>query len=502
MAYGLGNVRTIVLTFTPSRGGDMVLDDVGLADASYGSFNQAWWDEGYGKRFVDQRYQETVNDYLTLLSARGGQGYRDAIVRGMDNIILSRQPDGWVEAGTTGMITAGTLGATLANAYIELKDDPAMDERIDVYGDASHTRRWWVEKSLDMDVRFIDALFSMSPSTWIVSNQLMEGARATYCAYLATGNPAYLEDYRRMMATIKAGRQDPPGIYPEWSKSYDTGSVMFDASYSAVQFSTLLSLAALGDREYALPMAIDMFGVLENVIDPKTGMVMNLDSTRKDLDGDLRWQDGILYYLGTKEGLPGLAHLGYLENRVAPGKAFSDNFHSALARYYDLKYYAFPAADNDYLLPLEYPLYSIDTLDMSGKVVSTRPAYIGADGSVSNPAPSRERSTFIKVNGFGGKITPSSTVKAWFRDDRAYLEGNGPVAVSYAGIEHSVTLDGAVELRFGDGGPATSAVPSATAAVTGVSLGGMGSLAAVPAIVALIVLGATAAVLLQRKRKI
>jgi hypothetical protein len=536
MAHDVGNIKAIILTFTPVNGGDVVLDNVGLADASYGSFNQAWWDESYGKRFVDQRYQETINDYLTLLSARGDASYKDAIVRGMDNIILSRQPDGWVEAGTTGMITAGTLGATLANAYIVLKDDPAMDKFIDVYGDTSHTRRWWIEKTLDMDVRFIDGLFSMDPNKWIVRNQLMEGARATYCAYLATGNSGYLDDYRQMMGTIKAGRQGPLGIYPEWSKTYDTNTVMYDASYSAVQLSTLLSLAALGDRDYALPMARDLFGVLENVIDPSTGMIMNLNSSRKDLEGDLRWQDGMLYYLGTKEGLPGFVHLGYLENKVSPGKVFSDNFHSALARYYDLKYYVFPEADNDYLLPLECPIYSIDNLDISGNVISTEPAYVNADGSVNNPRPSRGQATFIKVNGFGGKVMPSQNIKAWFEDGRVYLEGSGPVIVNYSSLdlkkagvslsgqvpltensggapesitkavkpdgtlEHATSLNGALELRLGNNGTIVTAVPSA-AVTTSVSLGGISSLAAGSAIFVIVILLAVAAVLLQRKRK-
>lgn len=501
MAKDLGGIKTITLTFTPVDGGDVVIDNVGLADASYGSFNQAWWDEGYGKHFVDQRYQETINDYLSLYTIRGDTGNREAIVRGMDNIILSRQPDGWVEGGTTGLITAGTLGATLANAYGVLKNDSAMDDPLDVYGDASHTRRWWVEKTLDMDVRFIDYLFSANPNNWIVRNQLMEGARATYCAYLATGNASYLVDYRGMMGTIKAGRQDPLGIYPEWTGAYDNSKVLYDASYSAVQLSALMSLAALGDREYALPMARDLFGVITNVVDPSTGMLLNLNSSRKELEGDLRWQDGLLYYLGTREDLPGFVHLGYLENRVAPGKNFPDNFHSALARYYNLKYYAYPAADNAYRLPLEYPAYSIDLLDKGGNVLSTQPAYITSDGSVTNPQPSRDSMTFIRVNGFSGNITPSQTVKAWFDDGSIHLEGSGPVTVSYDGKPaYEATLNGVLDIPTGGAQPsATRTAPGLPSA--GASPAGISSLTAGFAILAAILLTAIAVVFLARGRK-
>jgi|GEM_PF-3674296 len=440
MSQEIGAISTIILTFYPANGGTVELDNLALADASYGSFNQAWWDESDKNRFVDQRYQETLNDYLTLYTLKGkSDDYRTAVIRGIDNIILSRQPDGWVESKTTGLITAGTIGATLANAYMVFKDDPAMDENINVYGDDSHTRRWWIEKSLDMDVRFIDYIFTTNPNSWIVRNQLLEGARATYCTYLATGNGSYLNDYKNMIQTILAGRQDPIGTYPEWTNTYDPDTVMYDASYSAVQLSTLMSLAAMGDSEYAQPMAGDLFNVLQNVIDPGTGMIMNLNSSRKTYEGDLRWQDGMLYYLGTKEGIPGMVHLGYLENQVSPGKQFPDNFHSALARYYDLKYYVFPGADNQYKLPLECPIYSIDVLDVNGNIVSTLPASISGSGAVTNPSLSgRDPDTFVKVNGFMGSIQPQQDITVSFENGSVHIDGSGPVTVKYSSADLAI----------------------------------------------------------------
>lgn len=465
MSHQIGPINTIIITFSPSSGGTVVLDNVALVDAGYGSFNRAWWDETYSKRYVDQRYQETMNDYLALYTLNGGsEDKKNALIRGMDNIVLSREPDGWVEGTTTGLITAGTIGATLANAYAVLKNDPAMDEKIDVYGDTSRTRRWWIEKSLDQDVKFIDYIFTTDPNSWIVRNQLMEGARATYCAYLATGKASYLDDYRNMMRTIKAGRQDPIGTYPEWTGTYNASSVMFDASYSAVQFSTLLSLAAMGDREYALPMAEEMFGVLENVIDPKTGMVMNLNSSRKDYEGDLRWDDGILAYLGTKENLPGFAHLAYIEYRASPDKRFPDNFHSGLQRYYDLKFYSDPATDNGYRLPLEYPAYSIDILGVSGNVVRSLPATISSDGSIKNPSLTRNAATFVKVNGFNGTIQPQAEVNAYFGDNLIRIEGTGPVTVSDGTYSYQGNANGMLELH--PGGDIPTPTPVVTSAAT------------------------------------
>ncbi len=465
MSRDLGPIDAVILTIYPASGGTLEVDNIALADASYGSPNRAWWDEGYSKHFVDQRYLETLNDYLSLYTLKGhSEDYKTALIRGVDNIILSRQPDGWVEGQTTGLITAGTVGATLANVYTVLKDDPAMSENIDVYGDFSHSRRWWIEKTLDMDNRFIDYIFTTDPNSWIVRNQLLEGARATYCAYLATGNQVYLNDYRNMMQTIKEGRQDPIGIYPEWTGTYDPSEVMYDASYSGVQFSTLMSLAALGDEQYALPMAKDFEKVLENAIDPKTGMIMNLNSSRKTLEGDLRWQDGMLYYLGTKYDIPGMVHLGYLENKVAPGKFFPENFHSALARYYDLKYYVEPAADNGYRLPLEYPEYSIDILDVHGNVISMLPASIGAGGAVRNPQPTRQATTFLRVNGFAGSVLPQQDVKAYFSDGAVRIEGSGPVTIKAddARLSYSGSVNGVLELT--SGGPAPTVMPSSTSA--------------------------------------
>lgn len=496
MSKEIGGIMSITVTFYPTNGGNVEIDDVSLVDASYGSFNRAWWDEAYKNRYVDQRYQETINDYLSLYTLRGASDdNRQAIIRGMDNIILSRQPDGWVEGRTTGLITAGTMGSTLANAYLVMKDDPAMDEKIDVYGDTSHTRRWWVEKSLDMDVRFIDYLFTTDPNSWIVRNQLLEGARAVYCSYLATGDQQYLSDYRNMMSIIKAGRQNPLGIYPEWTNNYDTSNVMYDSSYSAVQFSILTSLSAMGDKEYALPMAKDLFSAIGNVIDPSTGMVMNLNSSRKDIPGDLRWDDAILYSVGQSENIPGFVHLGYLENRIAPGKAFSENFHNGLARYYDLKYYQYPATDSQYRLPLECPVYSIDILDISGNVVSTLPAAIDAAGNVKNPQPARAQDTFLKVNGFGGSILPGRPVTVRFEGNEMYITGSGPVMIKYSGfdlqkaglpssgtvpvsvvnagssvtyrlpvnsngtLEYNADVSGTMELRLGDSVPNVSTAP-------------------------------------------
>jgi len=437
MSQDLGKINTVVLTFTPTSGGTVEIDNVELANAGYGSFNQAWWDVGYKDRYVDQRYQETINDYLSLYTLGGNStDYKSAIINGMDNIILSRQPDGWVEGDTTGLITAGTLGATLANAYSVLKNDPAMDQVINVYGDDTHTRRWWVEKTLDLDVDFINYIFTTDPNTWIVRNQLLEGARATYCSYLATGNGTYLDDYNNMMSTILAGRQDPIGTYPEWTGTYNASNVMYDASYSAVQFSTLMSLDAMGDSQYAKPMADDLFSVLTNVIDPATGLLMNLNSSRKTYEGDLRWQDGMLYYLGNKDGIPGMVHLGYIENRAVPGKLFPEDFHNALARYYDLKYYVFPAADNQYMLPLECPVYSIDVVDVNGNVVSAMPADISASGNITNPqAESRDPTTFIHVNGFQGSIQPQQDIQVVFGNNSMRIEGNGPVTIQYSSAD-------------------------------------------------------------------
>ncbi|MCD1293714.1 hypothetical protein CUJ83_01725 [Methanocella sp. CWC-04] len=451
MSNDIGKVKEVVITFYPATGGEVKLDNVAFADASYGSFTRAWWDEYNSKRYVDQRFQETLNDYVSLYTLKYNKApeWKTPIVRGIDNIILSRQPDGWVEGATTGLITAGTLGSTLANAYMALKDDPSMKEKLDVYGDTSHTREWWIKKSLEQDVKFIDYVFSLNINDWVVRNQMMEGARATYSAYAATGDPAFLESYRRQMKVILDGRQDPSGLYPEWTGTYNPKIVMYDASYTAVQFSILLSLSAMGEKEYAIPMMKDMFNVIDDVIDPSTGMLMNLGSTRYDKDGDiLRWQDGILYYVGVNEGMPGLAHLGYLENRLYPGKSFPADFHSALTRYYDLKYYMAPVSDNGCLLPLECPSYSIDLIDVNGNLRSSIPATI-KDGKSVNPDIVRDADTFVRVNTFTGEIASSGEVKAWFGPGSLILDGKGPMTVKYsardietAGIiaQDSVTL--------------------------------------------------------------
>lgn len=434
MSQDAGKVEEVLITFHPSGNSEVVIDNVMFVDASYGSFCRAWWDETCSKRYVDQRFQETLNDYVSLyLNGHGSTDpdIKKAIIAGIDNIILSRQPDGWVEGRTTGLITAGTIGATLANAYMAMKDDPSMKEMISVYGDSSHTREWWIKKSMDQNVKFIDYVFSMNINGWVVRNQMLEGARATYSAYLATGNPGYLKSYKAQMNTILKGRQDPVGTYPEWTGTYNPEDVMFDASYTAVQFSILMSLAAMGDNELALPMTVDLYDTIQGIIDPSSGMIMNVNSSRKDLTGDLRWQDGLLYYLGTRENLSGFSHLGYIENRLYEGKSFPADFHSALGRYYDLKYYMAPAQDNGYRLPLEAPYYSICQENVRGDIARSSPSIVRKDGFIINPSVTRERNTFPQVNPFFGEIKPSGSVSFIFSNDRILADGMGLVNIVF-----------------------------------------------------------------------
>jgi hypothetical protein len=256
-----------------------------------------------------------------------------------------------------------------------------------------------------------------------------------------------MDSYRSQMSIIEDGRQGC-GIYPEWTGTYNPSIVMYDSSYTAVQLSALLTLAAMGEKEYALPMAISLFDTIEGVIDPSTGMLMNLNSTRRsDKEGDLRWQDALLYRIGTENNVPGMVRFGYLLNQVSPAKNFPADFHSALPRYYDLKYYMAPSADNGYRLPQESPIYSISFVDMDGNPAGSAPASVMSGGLIVHPAVSRQQNTFPLIYPFYGTIEAPAGTKAWFNDGAVTLEGTGHITIRYSGVDLiRLSLPGSGEL--------------------------------------------------------